>query len=566
MTIFITIIILTFAYLLGSIPTGLLIGKIFYKKNLHNEGSGATGATNSIRVLGKKAGIFVFLFDITKAVIPALIVLFFHLPINITIVAFAALLGHCYPIFANFKGGKAVATAFGFFAFFFPWPTTLGLLAFTAAFVLFDMISLSSILAGTTIFLYITFLTHESFTTKLFVTMIWGLLVFRHSSNIRRIIQSKENKMVISLKKKLILTSITSIIVILSSLFTLSTPKDNAALKNLFDKEISHLKEQTHNYEEIAKKQPSPKTYFDAYKAQTLQDAYSLITYDISTTYTPAFQNDFSEKLIVEYSFSTKINLNAYEVEDVYKKYNTQFQTLTDKEKQLELLNEMKTYLLQKYPAARTQGAPSKYVSLQYTKVDNKWLLPIKEQISLTNYLNSEVFVNNFSTSYIGSDENALSQVISEQFKNNTMPDINTNDTLSEFSSKYIKYLKNQSFTELVYSINSSSKSFANNTEFLTVNYTFNTATVIPTKDINTYVAQKQLEIDKIPEPEKKEIIKNAKKYIIDKFQKKQSTPEQNSEFSLTYSRMENSNQWLLNYDLFTQFQTFINKNIILEK
>lgn len=566
MVIFISVLILTLTYCIGSIPTGLLIGKVFYKKDLHNEGSGSTGATNSLRVLGKKAGIFVFLFDITKALIPALIVLYLKLPINLTIIAFTAVLGHCFPIFAHFKGGKAVATAFGFFAVFFPWPTTLGLLIFTISFAIFDMVSLSSLLAATTIFLYISFFTNEPIITKLFVFLVWALLTYRHSSNIKRLIRLKENKMVISLKYKLILTAITSIIIILSSLCTLATQKDNAALKNLFDQEISHLKTQTKNYEEVAKNQPSPKTYFDVYKSQVLQDAYSLISYDIKSTYSPAIQNDISEKLIVEYSFSTRINLNAYEVEEVYKKYNTQFSTLTDETKKKEMLDEMKTYLLQKYPASRTQGAPTNHISLQYTKVNNKWFLPVKEQVALINYLNSDVFVNNFSTSYIGSDENALSQVITDQFKDNPFPDTRSNDSLSEFANNYIQYLKKQALSELTYSINSSSKSLLNNTETLTVSYTFNVKTLIPAKDIKNYVVKKQVEINKLPEDQKKDAIRTEKQAIVDKFPKKQDTSSPGSnEFTLIYSRVENSSKWTLSYEQFLQFQKFVSTYITLE-
>lgn len=566
MTIFFSVLILTFAYLIGSIPTGLIIGKVFFQKNLHEEGSGATGTTNSMRVLGKKAAAFVFLFDIIKALIPAFITLFFKLPVNISIIAFATVLGHCFPIFAEFKGGKAVATSFGFFVVFFPWPTTIGLLAFTTSFIIFDMISLSSITAATAVLLIVLTHASETLMTKLFILLIWLMLLFRHKDNIKRIITKSENKIVISLKKKMIFVAITSIIVIISSLFTLATPKDNASLKALFDSEITHLNQQKQYYESIAKSSPTPTSYYNLYKSQVLHDAYTLITYDVQNTYIPNLQNDTAERLIVNYKFASRINLNAHEADEIFDKYSLQYQTLANADKKLSLLEEMKTYLMQKHPASRTQRDPEQQVSLQYLKVNNVWNLPASEHIKLTNYLNEHIFVNNFSTSYLGSDENALSTLITNEFKNNTRPDINTDVSLSDFSSMYITYLQNQVFTELAYSIENSNKSIADSLETMYVTYTFNSKTFIPTKEINSYVLKKQSEIDLLPLDKKEETLKLAKQELMDTFIKKQdpSLPII-TQLILPFTRTSENDEWSLAQTDITRFKNYVLTQLVTE-
>ena len=107
------ILYLLIGYLLGSIPFALVIGLVFYKTDVRKHGSGNLGGSNTGRVLGKKAGISVIVCDVLKVVLAVAIVSFFNKEASIWAGVCAAL-GHCYPIFANFKGGKAVATMFGF--------------------------------------------------------------------------------------------------------------------------------------------------------------------------------------------------------------------------------------------------------------------------------------------------------------------------------------------------------------------------------------------------------------------------------------------------------------------
>src|SRR5690625_3016730 len=111
------IIFFIIAYLLGSIPSALIVGKVGYKKDIREHGSGNLGATNAFRVLGKKAGIIVTLSDILKGTIATLIPLivgyYYDIEVSRLLVGVFAVLGHTYPIFAKFKGGKAVATSGG---------------------------------------------------------------------------------------------------------------------------------------------------------------------------------------------------------------------------------------------------------------------------------------------------------------------------------------------------------------------------------------------------------------------------------------------------------------------
>ena len=104
------------AYLLGSFPTGILVGKTFFHKDIRKYGSGNIGTTNTFRVLGPVAGIIVFLVDFFKGTLATLIPVIFNLGPHYLCLIFglAAILGHAFPVFLKFKGGKAVATSAGF--------------------------------------------------------------------------------------------------------------------------------------------------------------------------------------------------------------------------------------------------------------------------------------------------------------------------------------------------------------------------------------------------------------------------------------------------------------------
>ena len=118
MDYFVYILLIVMSYLYGSIPFALVIGKLFYHTDVRNSGSGNLGGTNAGRVLGKKAGIAVILLDASKCCISILIAktVAFYMGLNVDIIylcALACVIGHCYPIFAGFRGGKAVSVAIG---------------------------------------------------------------------------------------------------------------------------------------------------------------------------------------------------------------------------------------------------------------------------------------------------------------------------------------------------------------------------------------------------------------------------------------------------------------------
>ena len=143
------IIFLIIAYLLGSIPTGLWIGKYFYGKNLRDYGSGNMGTTNTFRVLGPKAGSVTFMIDMLKGTLATILPMIFGVSgVTPLLFGFFAILGHTFPIFAGFKGGKAVATSAGILLGLAPLFLLYLLIIFTIVLYLSSMISLASVTAA----------------------------------------------------------------------------------------------------------------------------------------------------------------------------------------------------------------------------------------------------------------------------------------------------------------------------------------------------------------------------------------------------------------------------------
>jgi glycerol-3-phosphate acyltransferase PlsY len=186
--------ILTFilSYLIGSIPFALVIGKIFYKTDIRGYGSGNLGATNSFRVLGKKAGAIVAIADLLKGTVACLLPQLLSSPVNPIICGLLAISGHILPIFAKFKGGKAVATSTGVFLFLTPLGTLVGFAVFLFTLVISKYVSLSSILAGIAIFIY-SLIFEEKIIIALSL-LISVLVIILHRQNIKRILNGTENK------------------------------------------------------------------------------------------------------------------------------------------------------------------------------------------------------------------------------------------------------------------------------------------------------------------------------------------------------------------------------------
>ena len=191
------ILVLILAYLLGSIPSGLIIGKVFYKTDIREHGSGNLGGTNTFRTLGVKAGLAVTLADILKGTLAASLPVLFSIDINPLLAGVFAVIGHTYPIFAGFRGGKAVATSGGVLLFCSPLLFLTVLVAFFLSLYITKYVSLSSMIAGITAILFALisgFVRDWDIPLLIVVFLLASFVIYRHRANITRIINKTEPK------------------------------------------------------------------------------------------------------------------------------------------------------------------------------------------------------------------------------------------------------------------------------------------------------------------------------------------------------------------------------------
>lgn len=190
------------AYLLGSIPTAVWIGKAFYGIDVREFGSGNAGATNTFRVLGKKAGFPVLLIDILKGSAAVSLAFFSHIVFeNPAFVDFqlalgvAVLIGHIFPVFAGFRGGKGVATILGVVLFILPLTCCIGLLVFFAVLLSTRFVSLSSVMTGLAFPFILHYMMHnEDVVLTVFSITVAVLLVLTHRKNLSRLFKNQESK------------------------------------------------------------------------------------------------------------------------------------------------------------------------------------------------------------------------------------------------------------------------------------------------------------------------------------------------------------------------------------
>ena len=192
-------------YLLGSIPTAVWIGRHFYQIDVREHGSKNAGATNTFRVLGKKPGIIVLVIDVVKGIIASMFPIVFD---NLFDISYAflislrllssifSMIGHILPIFAQFKGGKGVATSLGVLIGLQPFAALLCFLAFLLIFIVSKYVSLGAIISA----MIYPFIVDYVDPTVLFYEMIFTVIlssavVFTHRKNISRLIKGEENKM-----------------------------------------------------------------------------------------------------------------------------------------------------------------------------------------------------------------------------------------------------------------------------------------------------------------------------------------------------------------------------------
>ncbi|WP_226085001.1 MULTISPECIES: glycerol-3-phosphate 1-O-acyltransferase PlsY [Mesobacillus] len=189
----INVIVIILAYLLGSIPSGLIIGKLFYGKDIREHGSGNLGGTNTFRTLGVKAGLIVSIADVLKGTLAASLPLLLNTDdLHMLLVGVFAVIGHMYPIFAGFRGGKAVATSGGVLLAYIPVLFIFMLLIFFISLYITKYVSLSSILTGIAAFIYSLFT--QDLPLIMVVAVLASFVIYRHRANIERIRNKTEPK------------------------------------------------------------------------------------------------------------------------------------------------------------------------------------------------------------------------------------------------------------------------------------------------------------------------------------------------------------------------------------
>lgn len=198
------LIFIVTGYLLGSIPTAVWLGKAKYGTDVRLHGSKNAGATNTFRVLGKKAGTAVLSIDVLKGVIAVLLPWLLGVAtwesdalIHLQLVAgIAAVLGHVFPLFASFNGGKGVATSLGIILGIHPLTAVICLALFLIVFILFSYVSLGAIVAAIAFPLVLILIWQVSNLALIIFSILLSLaVVITHHKNIKRLIKGEESKM-----------------------------------------------------------------------------------------------------------------------------------------------------------------------------------------------------------------------------------------------------------------------------------------------------------------------------------------------------------------------------------
>lgn len=197
------VLLIVLAYLIGSIPTSVWVSKAFYGIDIRDYGSGNAGATNTYRILGPKWGTFVMIVDMLKAIVAVKLAYFlpysFHSDlylINMQVgLGLAAVVGHIFPIWADFRGGKGVATLFGMVLGIQPNVALCCVGVFILVLYLTRWVSLSSIIAGVAFPIFILVIFNEpEHLYRIFALIVGLLILFTHQKNIVRLLKGDESK------------------------------------------------------------------------------------------------------------------------------------------------------------------------------------------------------------------------------------------------------------------------------------------------------------------------------------------------------------------------------------
>ncbi|OFO60094.1 glycerol-3-phosphate 1-O-acyltransferase PlsY [Peptoniphilus sp. HMSC075B08] len=188
------ILTLLISYFVGTISGSYIIGNLFLNKDIRKYGSGNAGTTNAMRVLGKKAGVLTFLIDFLKGALVTLIIRRIFGDEFVPLAILGAVIGHDFPFYMKFKGGKGVATTLGALALFnFPL-TLICYVVWVLGTVLTKMVSVGSILFFVSIIIVYSFMSNLVMSNILIIDIIALIGIIRHKDNIKRIIAGNENK------------------------------------------------------------------------------------------------------------------------------------------------------------------------------------------------------------------------------------------------------------------------------------------------------------------------------------------------------------------------------------
>lgn len=194
------ILLILLAYLLGSIPWSVWLGKLFFNTDVRDFGSGNAGATNTMRVLGAKVGFTVLILDALKGFAAVKLVALSPAYEDLTgfaiILGIISVIGHIFPVFAHFRGGKGIATLLGMIIAIHPEAALFAIFTFTLAFLLFRIVSLSSILAAFSFPVWLIFRFHETsnYSLIIFSFSVVLLVLITHQKNIERMLNGDEKK------------------------------------------------------------------------------------------------------------------------------------------------------------------------------------------------------------------------------------------------------------------------------------------------------------------------------------------------------------------------------------
>jgi acyl phosphate:glycerol-3-phosphate acyltransferase len=189
------VLLVCFAYLLGSIPTGLVLATAVAGIDPRQDGSRNIGATNVLRTAGKTLGVFTLIGDVLKGAIPVCLALYLQLgQWWVAGVGLAAFLGHCFPIYIGFKGGKGVATSLGVYLPLTPLAVFVNIFVFASALGVTRMVSVGSLSVAIAM-PFLIWLGKYPLAYVILSICVSAIIIFRHKENIKRLLAGKENKL-----------------------------------------------------------------------------------------------------------------------------------------------------------------------------------------------------------------------------------------------------------------------------------------------------------------------------------------------------------------------------------